>query len=112
VPKGWRNAKLNGARSAAKEAFEEAGVEGEIAPKPIGRYSYRKRLKLLSHVRCDVRVYPLLVTAQRMNWREQGERECQWMRPDSAAELVDEPDLAKLLFRLESILAEPARTRG
>ena len=42
IPKGWPIAGLQPARSAAQEAYEEAGVRGIIGTKAIGEYSYNK----------------------------------------------------------------------
>ena len=39
VPKGWPIRGLRPAKSAAREAFEEAGVTGRIGPKPIGLFA-------------------------------------------------------------------------
>ena len=43
IPKGNPIPFLLNYESAAREAFEEAGVEGGIATKPIGTYRYGKR---------------------------------------------------------------------
>ena len=43
IPKGNPIPFLLNYESAAREAFEEAGVEGGIAPEPIGSYRYEKR---------------------------------------------------------------------
>ncbi|PUB90441.1 MAG: hypothetical protein DBP01_07560, partial [gamma proteobacterium symbiont of Ctena orbiculata] len=42
LPKGISEPALSLQDSAAKEALEEAGVEGEVAEEPIGAYSYEK----------------------------------------------------------------------
>src|SRR5690606_4821481 len=52
VPKGWQATGLSPSRSAAREAFEEAGVIGPIGPDPIGSYRYAK---LLEHGRVELR---------------------------------------------------------
>lgn len=36
LPKGWTEKGLSGARLAAKEAYEEAGIVGEAGAKPVG----------------------------------------------------------------------------
>src|ERR1700733_14836288 len=43
VPKGWPIKRLTPSKSAAREAFEEAGVRGKIGARPIGHFRYRKR---------------------------------------------------------------------
>jgi 8-oxo-dGTP pyrophosphatase MutT (NUDIX family) len=42
VPKGWPIKGLRPAKSAAREAFEEAGVTARIGAKPIGFFAYDK----------------------------------------------------------------------
>ena len=42
VPKGWPIKRLTPSKSAAREAFEEAGVRGKIGAKPIGNFRYKK----------------------------------------------------------------------
>ena len=42
MPKGWPIKGLTPRKSAAREAFEEAGVRGAVGTKPIGRYRYAK----------------------------------------------------------------------
>src|SRR5690349_11794400 len=39
IPKGWPIKKKKPFETAAIEAFEEAGVEGRVRKKPIGRYT-------------------------------------------------------------------------
>ena len=40
VPKGWPIKRLMPSKSAAREAFEEAGVRGKIGARPIGNFRY------------------------------------------------------------------------
>ena len=42
LPKGIVEPDMTPAESAAKEAMEEAGVEGEVSPVSIGKYHYKK----------------------------------------------------------------------
>ena len=64
VPKGWPIKGLSPAKSAAREAFEEAGVTGS-GPKPIGVFAYDKLLdEAGGTTTCEVRIYPLLVKRQ------------------------------------------------
>ncbi len=44
IPKGWPAKKLKPCESAAREAYEEAGVRGTIGAKPIGTFTYEKLL--------------------------------------------------------------------
>lgn len=42
IPKGWPSKRIDDAAAASREAKQEAGVTGRIAPKPVGSYRYRK----------------------------------------------------------------------
>ena len=97
APKGWPRPYKSDAEAAATEAWEEAGVKGLIGPVPIGGYSYSKRLKDGSERPCRVKVYPLEVTVDRDDWPEAAQRDRRWMSPAEAADLVAEPELARLL---------------
>jgi 8-oxo-dGTP pyrophosphatase MutT (NUDIX family) len=97
IPKGWPIKGKSSFKSAAREAFEEAGVQGRITKKPLGAYAYDKRLKngRLQHVR--VAVFSLHVETEADAYLEQGQREKLWLSPPDAARKVDEPELMVLL---------------
>jgi 8-oxo-dGTP pyrophosphatase MutT (NUDIX family) len=97
IPKGWPIKGKSSSKSAAREAFEEAGVQGRINKKPLGGYAYDKRLKngRLQHVR--VAVFALQVETEADAYLEQGQREKLWLAPPDAARKVDEPELMVLL---------------
>jgi 8-oxo-dGTP pyrophosphatase MutT (NUDIX family) len=97
IPKGWPIKGAKSMKSAAQEAFEEAGLIGKIGKRPLGAYSYDKRLKngRLQHVR--VAVFPLHVEREAQDYPEAGQREKRWVTLTEAARLVDEPELMVLL---------------
>ena len=97
IPKGWPIKGMGSAKSAAQEAFEEAGVRGKVRKRPVGAYGYDKRLKngRLQHVR--VAVFALAVDSEAEAYPEAGQREKLWVSPPEAARLVDEPELMVLL---------------
>jgi 8-oxo-dGTP pyrophosphatase MutT (NUDIX family) len=97
IPKGWPIKGLTSPQTAAREAFEEAGVEGEIAKKKAGVFHYDKRLRSGRVQKVRVGVYPLKVVTERAAWPEAQQREKLWTRPAAAAELVQEAELAELL---------------
>lgn len=99
VPKGWPIEGLAPSASAAREAFEEAGITGDIAGEPIGFFHYFKELRHGVQVPCKVDVFPLRVTRQRKSWPEKDARELCWLPPVEAAKLVDEPQLKKLILK-------------
>ena len=97
IPKGWPIRGSKSAHSAAQEAFEEAGVLGKVGKRPLGAFSYDKRLKSgrLQHVR--VAVFGLQVVREMDNYPELGQREKLWLSAAEAARQVDEPELMVLL---------------
>jgi 8-oxo-dGTP pyrophosphatase MutT (NUDIX family) len=105
IPKGWPMKGRTPSATAAREALEEAGVVGRISKKPLGVYTYDKRLKSGDAVPCAVEVFPLEVRAQRKNWPEKDARSVGWFSPRQAERSVGEPELKKLIRRLRSVLA-------
>ncbi|SFK24916.1 NUDIX hydrolase [Methylocapsa palsarum] len=98
IPKGWPIKGLKPAKSAAREAYEEAGVRGAVKAKAIGIFSYEKRLDEGGiTIPCDVKVFPLLVKRQAKTWPESGQRVAQWLEPLAALSLVKEESLRNLL---------------
>lgn len=100
IPKGWAEKGVAPHEQAAREAFEEAGLRGEIAAKPIGRYRYLKRLHGGGTVPCRVDVFPLAVDHRLDDWPEKGQREAAWLTLGEAATMVDEQGLVALLLEL------------
>lgn len=100
IPKGWLKRRLGESKTAAEEAFEEAGVEGIVEKKPIGAYSYWKRqARSFEHIR--VNVFPIKITEQKSRWPEKDQRSAAWLPVKDAAVLIDEQDLAAFLLRLD-----------
>ena len=97
LPKGWIEDELTPAQSAAREAFEEAGVTGEIGETPIGTYHYLKEKKDGSGLPCSVDVFALAVTRQLPDWPEKGARNLAWVPLDQAITQVSEPGLRQVL---------------
>ena len=73
VPKGWPIKRLTPSKSAAREAFEEAGVRGKIGARSIGNFRYKKTAdENGAEADCEVKVFPLLVTRQSAAWPNTG----------------------------------------
>lgn len=98
VPKGWLEPDLEAWDTAAVEAFEEAGLAGEIERQPIGSYRYTKKLHLFSSAVCEVAVFPLHVSEVGTDWPESSGRRRAWFRAEDAAEAVEEPGLRQLIY--------------
>jgi len=107
IPKGWPIKGMKSPKSAAREAFEEAGVLGKVAKTPIGAYAYDKRLKngRLQHVR--VAVFALAVESEAEVYPELGQREKRWLPLAEAARLVAEPELMVVLATFRPGAAKP-----
>jgi predicted NUDIX family NTP pyrophosphohydrolase len=106
LPKGWRKRRLSGSELAGLEAFEEAGLLGEVAPRSIGFYRYAKRMPDGHEVECDVDVFSMRVATELDDWPEREQRQRRWFTMTEAAASVNEADLAKLLLRLQASDAE------
>lgn len=117
IPKGWPIDGLSPEASAAREAWEEAGVEGQADTHCLGLYSYDKGLgrgegPKRQTVPCVVAVYPLQVSALAGSFPEEKQRRRKWFRPRKAARKVAEPELQALLANLDSRAVFPGKTAG
>ena len=98
IPKGWPIKGLKPAASAAREAYEEAGVRGKIGKKSVGVFTYEKVLDDDGiSVPCEVKVFPLLVKRQSETWPEIEQRVTRWVEPEKAVSLIKEPHLKAIL---------------
>jgi len=95
---GLANQTLKPAKSASREAFEEAGVVGKIGAKSVGLFRYDK-LDDESGVRVsrEVKVFPLMVKRQTETWPEFEQRTVQWVSPSQALSVIREPELKALV---------------
>jgi 8-oxo-dGTP pyrophosphatase MutT (NUDIX family) len=102
IPKGWPIKGFRPAKTAAREAYEEAGIRGRVAGRPLGRYVYEKRIEeRTTSFPCEVQVFPLLVKRQLKKWPECKQRTVRWFSPVEAATLVKDNNLRHLILQLE-----------
>ena len=92
IPKGLIEPNMTPEDSAAKEAWEEAGVLGQVFPDLMGTYEYYK-----SGCTWQVDVFLLQVETVMENWPEAYKRKRQWVSIPKAIKRVDEPDLKLIL---------------
>lgn len=92
IPKGVVELDLDPATSAAKEALEEAGIEGELSEHSIGSYQYEKWGGT-----CAVEVFSMAVATTYDAWPE-SYRDRHWLDPIEAADRVNEPELKKIIL--------------
>lgn len=104
IPKGWPIKGLTPPKTAAREAYEEAGLVGVIAREAIGLYTYEKRLGVRS-VLCDVLVFPFKVKRLLQKWPERFQRYGFWFSIETAAAAVQEEDLAALIVSFGAVMA-------
>jgi len=78
--------------AALKEAFEEAGLHGQIIGEPLGSYELAKFGKTFE-------VVTLLMDVKRCDtkWMEQQMRQRRWVRAGEARQLLKHPHLCQLL---------------
>ena len=97
VPKGWPISGQTPVEAVQTEAWEEAGVKGEVEDRPIGIFSYMKEYEDTPDLPCVAMVYALKVLSSTGDYPEEGERKRKWMSRKKAAGLVDSPELARII---------------
>ena len=97
IPKGWPMDGTTPAQSAAREAYEEAGLEGRLSDTCVGIYSYSKAMEGDEDLPCVVAVFPMKVKKELQSWPERGERKRKWFSLKKAAGMVDAPELRSIL---------------
>jgi 8-oxo-dGTP pyrophosphatase MutT (NUDIX family) len=112
IPKGNLQPGVSPHQAAASEAEEEAGVRGVVCPTPLGSYRYRKRRGSGASLMADVDVFPLAVSDELAEWKEQDERERRWFSLAEAADRVEEPDLRDLIRSFGASEFNQAAQRG
>jgi len=99
IPKGWPMKGRKPAEVASQEAYEEAGLVGQIVGKrPLGNFHYQKQLAKNERL-CQVRVFSFRVERQLDDWPEKQHRETAWFDAAEAATLVAEAGLAGIIER-------------
>lgn len=95
-PKGVIEPGFSPQASAAKEAWEEAGLKGVVMDQALGCYSREKW-----HGQCTIEVFPMTVTemVDSHEW-EESHRLRQWFSPKQAMEELNNPALSKMIKHL------------
>jgi 8-oxo-dGTP pyrophosphatase MutT (NUDIX family) len=100
IPKGWPMKGMTPAQAAAREAWEEAGVQGETESLQLGSYAYDKAMAPKPPIACSVDVFPLRVKALKDRFPERKERRRKWFSAEKAARKVAETGLRSLILAL------------
>lgn len=93
LPKGHVDPGYKPHEAAAIEAYEEAGLLGEVTTDAVGHYDYEKN----SGKRCRVRLFPMRVSTILTQWDEQYARERIWIEPTEAEYWLEMPDPIRLI---------------
>ncbi|HBL13774.1 MAG TPA: NUDIX hydrolase [Cyanobacteria bacterium UBA11162] len=99
IPKGIIEPAMTPQDSAAKEAWEEAGILGQVLPNLIGTYEYHKWGSI-----CRVQVFLLHVENIISDWPEANYRKRKWWTISQAAKQVREPEVKQMLLALPNLL--------
>jgi 8-oxo-dGTP pyrophosphatase MutT (NUDIX family) len=109
LPKGSIEAGETGSEAAAREAFEECGVQGDVEPVPAGHFTYRKAgMPCLFHVAIHV----LRFKRQISDFPEKDTREAAWFSMPDAIDAVSRPQVRDLLTALQPATAQFNQTFG
>jgi 8-oxo-dGTP pyrophosphatase MutT (NUDIX family) len=92
IPKGGICDGMSPQASAAKEAWEEAGVIGQVDVNQVGTYKYRKRGRVYR-----VQMYLLPVFLLSESYPEANYRQRQWVDVTTAVEVVKTTSLKRIL---------------
>ena len=100
VPKGIKEPGTSPQESAAREAREEAGVEGVVGDEALGSYVYEKW-----GATTTCHVYPMEVTCELAfeEWQE-NHRQRTWVTPQQATAQLRQPQLGPMIEVLASRL--------
>ncbi|MBO6759109.1 MAG: NUDIX hydrolase [Roseibium sp.] len=108
LPKGWPEPDLEAHETAALEAFEEAGVRGDVDQTMYGSFRSHKGMANGSKIPTRVLVYRIAFGEQVETFREKGQRQVVWMSVSRAIETADEPGLRRLLKRFRADMRRSA----
>lgn len=96
LPRGWPTHKQTAHDGAAIEAFEEAGVTGQVFPDAVGTYVYDKPI--------DDGIAPVLVVVYAIHavdvakkWPEKKQRKRRWVSLKKAVAKLQEPGLKHIV---------------
>jgi len=109
-PKGSPIKGLSPVETVAQEAYEEAGIRGDVGPLPIGAYLHpsNKRPEKLERVQ----LFPLNVTEQLDDWPEQEERFRHWALAPQVRRLMASRAATRVATDLDRRLRKAGQVPG
>lgn len=104
VPKGIHEPGLSARKSAAREAYEEAGIRGTVSKSMLGKYVYTKW-----GANCNVEVYAMRVreVLADSEW-EETHRGRKWVSIDEAIDQIKEPSMRPMIQSLAEFTVKEA----
>src|SRR4051794_36012762 len=104
VPKGCMEPGKTAGELALEEAWEEAGLLGQLQPEPVGSYLYEKFGNSYYVV-----VFLMLVTESAADWPERTLRKRAWLTPAQALTRIEDVGLRELI---RGVMAERAEVQA
>ncbi|MCW8963637.1 MAG: NUDIX hydrolase [Gammaproteobacteria bacterium] len=101
IPKGIKEPHLSPQHSAAKEAFEEAGLVGKVSHLPIGSYKHQR----WCNTTCTVKVYCMKVQKMHDKWDEPW-RKRKWVPFHTLPDRIQKPELLRVVLKLPDFLQD------
>jgi len=98
IPTGIKEPHLSPQHSAAKEALEEAGLEGKVSHRPIGSYTHQKWCQ-----RCTVKVFCMKVQKVHNEWDEPW-RKRKWVPYHALPDRIKKQELLDVVLKLPDFL--------
>lgn len=102
VPKGWPVEGRVPFMSAALDAFEEAGIIGDIDSRPLTDYTHVRQHDDGTQLACRVTLFAMRVRGTLLQWKEGSERQRRWFAADEAADRIENVELARFVRKLAS----------
>lgn len=103
-PKGRVEPGLSGSQSAAREALEEAGVEGRIEERHFGSYIDTKRTLAHDNRNREILIAAYLLEVHSLCAPEEGDRNPTWFTAPEAQRRLSEQRLPKYAGQLTAII--------
>ncbi len=96
IPKGWPIDQATPANAAAREAFEEAGVEGKVHGNSLGIFTNNKQIDG-DDFPVVVAVFALKVKRIHAIYPERGQRKRKWLSRKKAAAMIENRELRHMI---------------
>ena len=103
LPKGWPVMSLKAHRTAAIEAFEEAGVIGTAHETPFASFHSHKGGEAGLKLRTDLLVYLVDVQSTTDAFPDKSERDVRWLPVKEAIGICEDPGLIQVLQKLKNL---------